>query len=608
MSYLLQVMPMNKEVKAEEGSNLLNVLNDSNIYVEGTCGGRGTCGKCKVKILNKKLPITDSDKKKLTEVELEEGYRLACKVEINEDLKIEVPVQAKENDRKSCISNLNDINLCTSIKKYYIELPKPVLKDQDGDFERIKRALPEKDVQISINILRKIPKILRDENFKVTVSLYNNKIIDVEQGDTRKKSFGVAFDIGTTTVVGALVNLNNGETIDISSIGNPQRSYGADVISRITYAAEEDGLKILRKKVLEGMNGIIDELCKKNNIKKNNIYHISTVGNTTMHHLFLGVDPTYVARAPYIPAFQREQRLLAKEIGFNVNPDANVFIVPNIAGYVGADTVGVVLDTHLEISDEIKLAIDIGTNGEVLLGSKDKLLACSTAAGPAFEGAQIKFGMRAAEGAIEKVVINEKCEIKTIDDKLPVGICGSGLLDAVAQLVKVGIVDSSGRMLPPEETKNLSKEVQSRIVKGENGFDFILAKKEDSGINEPVLLTQKDVRELQLAKGAIYAGIKVMLKELEIKDEDITEIILAGAFGSYIDRESALGIGLVPEVDIDKINSVGNSAGRGSQMVLISDDEKERSIKIAKNVKYIELSTNQDFQQEYMFAMNFPLK
>jgi uncharacterized 2Fe-2S/4Fe-4S cluster protein (DUF4445 family) len=601
-------MPMNREIEVKEKNNLLNVLNDSDIYVEGTCGGRGTCGKCKVKILNKKLPITDSDKKKLTEAELKEGYRLACRVEINADLKIEVPSQAKEDDRKSSISSLSDLEVSSSFKKHYIELPKPVLKDQAGDFERIKRVLPERDVQISLNILRKIPKILRDAKFKITVTLYNNIIIDVEKGDTREHLYGVAFDIGTTTVVGALINLNNGETISISSIGNPQRSFGADVISRITYAAEEDGLKTLRKKVIEGMNGIIEDLCSKNNIEENNIYHIATVGNTTMHHLFLGVDPTYVARAPYIPGFQNGQRFKANEVGFFVNPDACVYVVPNIAGYVGADTVGVVLDTHIESSEEIKLAIDIGTNGEVLLGSGDKLLACSTAAGPAFEGAQIKYGMRAAEGAIEKVQINEKCEIKTIGNKPPVGICGSGLLDAVAQLVKVGVVDSSGRMLSPDEVNGLSEDVRSRIVKGKNGYDFVLAEEENAGINEPVLLTQKDVRELQLAKGAIYAGIKVMQKELGINDEEISEIILAGAFGSYIDRESALGIGLVPEVDIEKINSVGNSAGRGSQMVLISDREKERSIQIAKNVEYIELSTNQDFQTEYMLAMNFPSK
>lgn len=603
----LLVKPSNEKISVNKGSNLLDVLNQSNIYVEGACGGRGTCGKCKVKVLQGEVAPSESDLKKITKEEIELGYRLACRVEINDDLTIEVPGQAKEDSRKSDISSTVGLEAVTSFKKEYVELPQPVLKDQIGDFERIKRHVPEgENFTISLNALRKLPGVLRSSKFKITYTSYKNRIIDVEEGDTTGKLYGIAFDIGTTTIVGTLLDMVTGKALAVSSTGNPQRSYGADVISRITFSSEKDGLKILREKVLQGMNEICKELCKKAGISSQNIYHITTVGNTTMHHLFLGVDPAYLARSPYIPTFQEAQTLTAAEAGLEANPDACVYMVPNIAGYVGADTVGVVLDSHLEKSSQIKLAIDIGTNGEVLLGSKDKLLACSTAAGPAFEGAQIKYGMRAAEGAIERVKITTDCEIATIGNKPAVGICGSGLLDAVAQLVKAGIIDSRGRILPPDEIEGISPQLAARIIAGENGYDFILATEEESGINSPVVLTQKDVREVQLAKGAIYAGIKVMEKNLGITDDDLAEIILAGAFGSYIDKESAVTIGLIPAIDLEKIKSIGNAAGRGSQMALLSDTEKERANVISRQVEYIELSTNQDFQQEFMFAMNFP--
>lgn len=603
------VEPLGRKLTVEKGSNLLEILNSSNIYLESTCGGHGTCGKCKIRVLDGEIAPSDSDLKKLTEEEIATGYRLACKVEVEKDIVIEITDVMKEDaDRKSSTSKLTGIELKTSFKKEYLELPKPVLQeDQIGDLERIKRELPNgENYNITLDALRKLPEAIRKEKFKITVTIYKDTIIDVEPGNTLQELYGVAFDIGSTSIVGTLVDLNTGDAKAVFSTGNPQRSYGADVISRITYASEPGGVETLRSKVVEGMNDIIDNLCKKAEIGIFNIYHVATVGNTTMHHLFLGIDPSYLARSPYIPAFHEAQILSAKEIGLDVNPSARVFVVPNIAGYVGADTIGVVLDTKMETDSQIKLAIDIGTNGEVLLGSKEKLLSCSTAAGPAFEGASIKYGMRAAEGAIEKVQIDTECTVETIGNKPAVGICGSGLLDAVAQLVKVGVIDEGGRILPPELIKGVSPKILERVVKGEHGYDFILIQEEKSGIDGPILLTQKDVRELQLAKGAIYAGVHIMMKELNIKKEDIAEIILAGAFGSYIDKESALLIGLVPAIEIDKIKSIGNAAGRGAQMVLMSDTEKLRSIDISNMVKYIELSSSQDFQMEFMSAINFP--
>ena len=582
--------------------SLYSALLDAGINVEGSCGGKGTCGKCKVKVSDRGKTLAGAVSEKLSKEEIEAGWRLACLIPVEEHLSVLLPQKAEEVDRKAVLSGEGYYDVDTNLKKVNITIDKPSLDDQRADISRTMATLGADDFCISLQVVEKASDIIRRSDYNITVTIDDKKIIDIEQGDTSREIYGVAFDIGTTTVVGSLINLTTGQILAAHAEANAQRSFGADVIARITYVSEnENGLNTLKGKVVETLNSIINSLVARAEINKENIYSIATVGNTVMQHFLVGSNPIGIAMSPYIPVFQGSLKLNAHSLGINVNKEAILYTAPNISGYVGADTVGVILATSLEKSEEILLAVDIGTNGEIVLGNKEKILACSAAAGPAFEGAQIKQGMRASIGAIEKVEITDDVYIEVIGNAKPIGICGSGLVDAVAELVNVGIINKGGKILSPDEVPDLPDTLKNRIVQGQHGFDFVLYRGENS-IND-VSLTQKDVRELQLAKGAIYAGIKILAKELGAELKDINRVLLAGAFGSYIRVESAKTINLLPhELTIEQ---VGNAAGVGSRMVLVSDKEKERASYIANKVKYIELSTRADFQDEFMMAMDF---
>jgi uncharacterized 2Fe-2S/4Fe-4S cluster protein (DUF4445 family) len=600
-TFKITVLPENKTIEVSKEKTLHLALAEAGFPIEGTCGGRGTCGKCKIKVIEGQNALSVIPSKKLSHEEIEAGWRLACLIPISEDMIVMLPPKAEEGDRKTHLSGKDYYPINIDLKKKHLVLEKPTLQDQTSDLRRIALELGIEKPQFTPQIIKKAPEVLRKAKFDVTVTYIENKLLDIEVGDTASELYGVAFDIGTTTVVGSLIDLNNGKVIAASAAANLQRGYGADVIARITYVSENnDGLDTLQKKVIETLNNIIENLVNKTGIKRENIYSIATVGNTCMQHLLVGADPTNIAGSPYIPVFQDSINLSAYQLGIETNKESVIYVSPNIAGYVGADTVGVILATELEKSDQLLLAVDIGTNGELVLGNKEKMLSCSTAAGPAFEGAQIKYGMRAADGAIEEVVIDESVNIKVIGNKKPVGICGSGLVDAVAQLVKVGIIEASGRIIAPEEAVDMPEDLVSRIVKGQNGYDFVLYR---DVLGKDILLTQKDVRELQLAKGAIYAGIKILAKEFGVEIKDIGKVLLAGAFGNYINIESAKIIKLLPkELEVEQ---VGNAAGIGSRMIIASDEEKQRADLIAKKVRYIELSSRLDFQDEFITALNF---
>ncbi|MEW6624677.1 MAG: ASKHA domain-containing protein [Bacillota bacterium] len=601
--YQVTLLPENILVAVPEGQSLHTAITEAGISIEGSCGGRGTCGKCKVKVIDGNISSAGDSGKKLSQQEIEAGWKLACLIPVMDSITVWLPPKADEGDRKTHLGGGGNYSIDTSLQKQYLLLEKPTLQDQRSDLNRITAALPIEKPQYTPQVIYKVPKVIRKAGFKVTITRLGDSLLDIEAGDTTGQLYGAAFDIGTTTVVGSLINLNTGEVLASHAEANQQRSYGADVISRITYVTEnKNGLDILHRKAIETINVIIDALTAKAQVSNEHIYSITTVGNTCMQHLLVSADPTFIAGSPYVPAFQSSLKLNAYQLGINVNKEAVLYTVPNVAGYVGADTIGVILATHLEKSEHIKLAIDIGTNGELVLGNKDKLIACSTAAGPAFEGAQIRYGMRAAEGAIEKVRIQEgQVYLGVIGNNKPIGICGSGLVDAVAELVKTGIIEKSGRIAPPENLPEAPETLTSRIVKGQNGYDFVLYKSED-GL-DTVLLTQKDVRELQLAKGAIYAGTKILVKEAGIELKDIQKVLLAGAFGNYISVESAKVIGLLPK-DLE-VEQVGNAAGEGSKMVLVSDFQKERAEDIAKTVHYLELSSRPDFQEEFISSLGF---
>ncbi|RKY68306.1 MAG: ferredoxin [Candidatus Latescibacterota bacterium] len=596
-------------VLVTKGTTILEAASLGHVRVEGSCGGRGICGECKVIATGELSPLSAAEKELLSAEERRSGYRLACQAEICGDVEVEVPDKGELKSQILTHAVESNAVLDADVKKYYLSLPQPTLGDQRADLQRIHDQLPGGNTtRTELDVLRKIPGLLRESDFQITAVVAGGELIDVEAGNTVRDKYGIGFDIGTTTVVGYLMDLNTGEQIGVSADLNPQSTYGADVISRLSFVMEhQDGTERLQEEVVSILNELIEETCSEAGVDPRQIYQVTVVGNTCMHHLFFGIDPRNIAPAPFVPVVSAPLSLKAKDLGLNVHPHALVHALPNVAGYVGADIVGGILATGLYQSKELKLFVDIGTNGEIVLGNRDRLLACAAAAGPAFEGARISCGMRAASGAIDRVSFNGDVRYTTVDGNRPRGLCGSGLLDLVAEMLRVGAIEPSGRIVEPEAIGSLATDqIKRRVVEGENGPRFVLAQAEESAHGQPVYLTQRDVRELQLAKGAIFTGIQLLKKELGVEDKDLAEVLLAGAFGNYLRRESALRIGLLPPVAPEEVRSVGNAAGEGAKIALISTRLREMAREIAQKIEYIELSGREDFMQAFADNMFFP--
>ncbi len=602
--------PQNKEIDVEAGTNLLQAADQAGMYIEGDCAGRGTCGKCRVKITEGgKFNPTDAENKHLSAKELESGWALACQRAVDQDIVVEVPIQKDAHLRKTTLAGgVEELAAEPMIEKVAVKLGRPAVKDQTADLERLLGHLERPELTIELRDLSSLPSVLRKNSYFVTTTIAGSRIISIEAGDTADQIYGVAFDIGTTTIMGSLLDLKTASVIAVAATTNPQNAYGADVISRITHASEgKENLKQLQDKVIEAANNIIKDLLKQTRVARDRVYEFVAVGNTTMSHLFMGVDPTYLAPAPFIPAYSRALEAEAAELGLKISPSGRVTFLPNIAGYVGSDTVGVILATDMDLRKDNCAAIDIGTNGELVVAANGKLMACSTAAGPAFEGAQIKHGMRAAAGAIEACdYIDGEIKLSMIDDVPASGICGSGLIDAAAALLDAGLIEPSGRFVNPEDSPGkVPDNFKDRFRRGKGGFEFILVPARDSDTGEDIVLTQGDLRELQLAKGAIYAGLMILLKEAGINENDLDQVLLAGAFGNYVRKESALTIGLLPQLPPEKIVAVGNAAGDGSRMALASKTIRERAMALPEKVEHLELSTRSDFQDIFIDAMAF---
>jgi len=602
--------PEGRSVQVLSGSALVEAAARAGIVLDTPCGGQGTCGKCRVEIsLNAPEP-TEADKTHFSAEELDKGIRLACQTNVTEDMRVSIPLAARFFDQKILTDGSGaEVTLHPTVNKTNVKLSEPTIEDQTADMDRLRAALDEKAIEPNITVIREIPKLLRDNNFNVTAVTAEGRLIAVEAGDTTGHNYGMAFDIGTTTVVGFLMNLVTGREMAVAARSNPQIAHGDDVIARIKHATEEpNGLDDLQSKIIACMNEIITECCESAGIARENVYEITAAGNTTMSHLLLGISPEFVGQAPYIAALRRPVNADASDMGLNIHPDGLLHTLPNLAGFVGADTVGVILATSMHESSEMTLAIDIGTNGELVIGNRDRLISCSTAAGPAFEGARIKFGMRAAEGAIDKMIINDDLEYNVIKGTAPRGICGTALIDLVGELLHAGAIDPNGRLLPPEEFPQTAPDsIKRRIVEGENNsYDFLIAAKADNAIETDLVLTQRDIRELQLAKGAIIAGIRIMMNEIGIEDDGIGHILLAGAFGNFIRRKQAKRIGLLPNIPTDRILYVGNAAGAGARMALQSRQAKKAADRISEQTEYLELASRADFQMEFMSAMIFP--
>ncbi|MGM0688220.1 MAG: ASKHA domain-containing protein [Bacillota bacterium] len=606
----VKFVPQNKEIDIESGANLLKAADRAGLYIEGDCAGRGTCGKCRVKITGGDNTVpTAAENKHLSSTELENGWALACQRTVDHDLVVEVPVQKDAHLRKTTLAGgVEELAAEPMVEKAAVKLSRPAVKDQTADLERLLDHLKRPDLTVQLRELSGLPSLLRNNTYSITAAIAGSKIISIEPGDTSDQIYGVAFDIGTTTIMGSLLDLKTASVIAVAATTNPQNAYGADVISRITHASEgKDNLKQLQNKVIEAANMIIKDLLKQTRVARDRVYEFVAVGNTTMSHLFMGIDPTFLAPAPFIPAYSRALEVEAAELGLKISPSGRVTFLPNIAGYVGSDTVGVILATNMDQRKDNCAAIDIGTNGELVLTANGKLMACSTAAGPAFEGAQIKHGMRAASGAIEACdYLDGEIKLSMIDDAAACGICGSGLIDAAAALLDAGLIEPSGRFVNPEEApEKIPANLINRLRRTISGFEFILVPAEDSDTGEDIVLTQGDLRELQLAKGAIYAGLMILLKEAGISADDLDQILLAGAFGNYVRKESALTIGLLPQLPPEKIIAVGNAAGDGSRMALASKTMRERALALPEKVEHLELSTRPDFQDIFIDAMAF---
>lgn len=586
------------------GTTVFEAAGEAGIVIDSPCGGKGTCGKCHIVVVEGQAEPTPGEKKKLGKSDIQKGVRLACHTKIFNSMKVHVPQSSRFSAQKILVSGIeSEREVKPSIWKTYVELIPATLKNQTADLELLKKKVG--NFNVDIYLVRRIPKLLRESDFKVTCVFSNGELISVEKGDTTKQTYGVAFDIGTTTLVGTLLDLSTGSDLAVTSRMNPQVAYGADVISRINYVINnERGLDELHSRVTETMNEMIGELVQNLCIKRENIYKITVAGNSTMQHLFLNITPQSLGYIPFVPAMREGLEIKAKRLGIEINSDGMVFVFPNIAGFVGGDTVAVILAAQMHKDKRIRLAIDIGTNGEIVIGNESRLVSASTAAGPAFEGARISQGMRASSGAIEKVVIDEDVHINVLGNAAPRGICGTGLIDAVAQMLERGMIDETGRILSRASLEGkISPGNLNRLIERGESNDFMLA--QGGGENKPVFITQRDVRELQLAKGAMYAGIKILEKELGIKDEDIEEVLLAGAFGNFIRRENAKAIGLIPDLPLEKIKFIGNAASSGAKLVLLSENMRKKVEEISQNTEYIELSNSLDFQNEFANAMFF---
>ena len=578
--------------------------------VETPCGGIGICGKCKVVVTGAVTQPDSTERERLTEDELKNGVRLACMAAAVGEVRVEIPESSRSTVQKILSKGAHrECEVLSNVKKVYCELEPPSLEDEQAAFELIADHLKAQNIDLkpNLDVLHTLSPRLEKAGYKVTAVVYDDELIGIESGDTSSKCYGIAYDLGSTTIVGYLMNLTTGEEMAVSSIMNPQMIYGDDLISRISFASTEaNGATILQSSAVDAFNRIAKDLTKTAGINAEHVYKVTVVGNTCMTHLLLGIDTASLGRSPFVPTVCSDITVSSSDLCLHINPEAKVVVLPNIAGFVGSDMVGVLLSNMFEDDGSTHLAVDIGTNGEMALMHNGRLYVCSAAAGPAFEGAGISCGMRGADGAIDSVIVDGDVHITTIHNKRPLGLCGSGLVDAVAQMLKAGILDESGRIVSPEDAGKLPQELRDRIVKTGQGIEFVIATAEESGTGKAVTITSTDIRRLQLAKGSIHAAIQTLLKTADITDDDLDRILLAGAFGSYIRVESAIRIGLIPNISQEKVVSIGNAAGSGSKLALLCEKEMELAKKLAQMAEHIELAVSPDYQMELMERMMFP--
>lgn len=594
------------------GATLLDAAYQAGVDIDATCGARGRCRSCRVKVLAGEIPPpTVQDTLQLGHEEVHERFRLACQTRVIADttaMSVPPKTEAGHQILAGSLSREDGrLALDSGVRKHLITAKAPTEEHhQTSDLEEILSQVPDlAERTVSLEVLRKVPGALRKDRGRLTVTTFNGRVVDVEPGDTTAHCYGMAFDIGTTSIVGALLDLTSGEQLAAVGGMNPQAQFGGDLMSRIAYAQfNEQKLTALRAKVLNAVNDFIKQACGEAGVDPRHLYKVVVVGNTCMHHIFLGVDVTYVGLAPYAPAVRDLLVYPARDLPLKNAPNAHVCLLPIVAGFVGADTMACVLATRIYESEEIRALVDIGTNGEVVMGNKDRLLACSAPAGPALEGAQIRHGMRGALGAIEKVEIGDDVECRVIGDAPAIGICGSGLIDACAKMLDARVMDANG-LLRRKQLDALPERLRRRIVAGDGGAEFVLVWKDAAGKGQNVTVTQADVRQLQLAKSAIYSGIVLLQKVMGVSSDGLEELMLCGGFGNYISTESAVKIRLLPELALEKITYMGNAAALGAQMALLSETERLRAFELAQRIEHVALAARPEFQDIFVDGMVF---
>jgi uncharacterized 2Fe-2S/4Fe-4S cluster protein (DUF4445 family) len=602
----LRFMPEGAEVRVPSGTPVFDAASWNGIAIDSTCGGHGTCKKCKVRIVSGEVPVGSVDPRAFTADELRDGWRLACRASARGDLVVEVP-PLQTRPKAALVGVGRHVILRPSVQKRHLVLEEPTLEDQRSDLQRVLDGIDDLEPVSSLELLRTLGTTLRRSNFDVTAVVCDEELIDLEPGDTTARRFAIAFDLGTTTVVANLLDLDSGQPLAVRSMLNRQQPYGADVITRISATMlDELALGALRERAHETMAELTGEVCSEAGVEPGEVYEITVCGNATMMHLALGIDPEPLSMAPFTVSTHTFPPARAIDFGVAVHARAPAFVFPSLGAYVGGDIVAGILATGLTRDRRLRLFIDVGTNSEIALGSSEGVLATAAPAGPAFEAAQIKCGMRAADGAIEGLQIDgDELRLDVIGDAEPIGMCGSGLVDAVSELVHCGLLDHSGRFIPDEDAAQRYPALAPRLTMIGKERVFVLHWRGDDPARS-VFLSQRDVRELQFAKASIATGWNILLSDLGIDAGEITQVLLAGSFGAFLTPLSAVRIGLVPKLALPRIISAGNVAGEGAKIAALSFRERAEAESILREVQYVELSGRSDFNDLFVDQLAFP--
>jgi uncharacterized 2Fe-2S/4Fe-4S cluster protein (DUF4445 family) len=603
----LAFSPSGRAVRVPPGVTVFDAASWNGIAIDSTCGGHGTCKKCRVQILEGSVPVSRLDVRAFDADELRAGWRLACLAQATTDLAIEVPPLVTR-PKAATVGVGRQVILRPALKKRYVELDEPSLADQRPDLVRLLDAIDDLELTADLYALQVLPKVLRESDFKVTAVIVDDALVDVQPGDTTEVLRAISFDLGTTTVVATLIDVGTGTPLAVSSMLNRQQPFGGDVITRIS-ATMLDPLALprLRELAQATLTELTRNVCEEAGVDPLEIVEVALAGNATMTALALGIDPEPLGMAPFVQSSPSFSGLLASDLGLPVHPRARAFVFPALGAYVGGDIVAGMLASGMDRDKRVRLFVDVGTNCEIVLSDGDRILATAAPAGPAFEGGSIRCGMRAADGAIEAVRLSDEVSLQVIGDTEPAGVCGSGLVDAVSELTRIGLLDRSGRFVTEEDAAVIAPVLADRLTAVGKERVFVLHRPApDSPPDKCLYLSQRDVRELQFAKAAIATGWSLLLEELGLEQRDVQQVLLAGSFGSYLSPAAAVRIGLVPRLPVLRIVSAGNVAGEGAKMSLLSIRERAGAQALLEEVSYVELSDRSDFNDRFVDLLAFP--